>query len=47
VIAAPDIQGVSYTGADRLPSPPVVWAVLIGAAIVIFLITRWQRGRAR
>jgi methionine-rich copper-binding protein CopC len=46
-VPAPAIQGVSYTGADRLPSPPVVWAVLILLGIVGYAINRVAGRRDR
>ncbi len=41
---APKVQGVSYTGSGRLPSPPVIWGILMLVVIAGWVVSRVRRG---
>lgn len=42
-IAAPQVQGVSYTGSGLLPSPVVLWGLLMVAIVIGAVIARLRR----
>jgi methionine-rich copper-binding protein CopC len=42
-VAAPAVQGVSYTGSGHLPSPVVLWGLLMLAIVIGSIIARLRR----
>jgi copper resistance protein C len=42
-VAAPEVQGVSYTGSGRLPSPIVLWGLLMVAILIGSIVARIRR----
>lgn len=42
-IPAPAVQGVNYSGSDRMPPPIVIWGVLIVLGIIAYAVIRLRR----
>jgi methionine-rich copper-binding protein CopC len=40
----PAVDVISSTGSGTLPSPPVLWGIILILALVAFVIRRWRRG---
>jgi hypothetical protein len=44
-VAAPEVQGVSFTGEEDLPSPAVIWGLLVLTIVVGSVVARARKSR--
>ena len=44
-VAAPVVKGVAATGSGHLPSPVVLWSLILLLCVISVLINRWRQSR--